>query len=117
MPKVSSLGLPPPSSDHQADGTRAFGSKLQTARCDHWQAHQLGNDGCKPFEPQRFFEGIENIFFADCFNKDDAIRMEADLRERWSKKVRACQAPNDLAFGSSRDTGHKERGCGSINRP
>lgn len=82
MAKVSGLGLPPPSSDHQADGARAFGSKLQTARCDHWQAHQLGNDGCEPTEPQRFLEGFENKFFADRFNVDDAIRVEADLGQR-----------------------------------
>ncbi len=117
MPKVSGLGLPPPSSDHQTDGPGPFGGKLKAARSYHRQPDQFGNDGCKPSEPQRFFEGFEDIFLADRFDIDHTIRVEADLCQRRSKKIRASETPNHLALGAGRDTGNKKRGCGPINRP
>ncbi|QIO63982.1 hypothetical protein HA462_02470 [Rhizobium leguminosarum bv. trifolii] len=117
MSKVSGLGLPPPSSDHQTDGPGPFGGKLKAARSYHWQTDQFGDDGCEPAEPQRFFEGFEDIFLADRFDIDDAIWVEADLGQRWGKKIRASETPNHLALGAGRDTGNKKRGCGPINRP
>lgn len=42
--------------------------------------------------------------------------MKADLGQCRGKKVGTRQAPNDLAFGSRRDTGNKERRCRPINR-
>ncbi|NKF14869.1 hypothetical protein HER20_31025 [Rhizobium sp. BUS002] len=117
MTEITGLGLPSPSSDDQPDCPRAFGRKLQTAGCDHWQAHQLGNDSRQPTEPQRFLEGFENVFLSDRFNIDDAIRVKADLSQCRGKEVGTGQAPNDLAFGSRRDTGNKKRRCGRIYRP
>ncbi len=117
MPKVSGLGLPPPSSDNQTDGPGSFGGKLKAARSYHRQPDQFGDDGCKPSESQRFFAGFEDIFLTDRFDIDDTIRVEADLCQRRGKKIRASETPNHLALGAGRDPGNKKRGCGPINRP
>lgn len=117
MSKVSGLGLPPPSSDHQTDGPGPFGGKLKAARSYHRQPDQFGNDGCKPSEPQRLFAGFEDELLLDRFDIDHTIRMEANLGQCRSEEVWASEAPDDLSLRASRDTGNKERGCSPINRP
>lgn len=117
MPEIACLGLPPPPSDDQPDRARTFRRELQTARRDHWQTYQFGDHGCEPAEPQGFLESFENVFLSDRFHIDDAIGMETHLGQRRGEKVGTRQAPDDLAFGPSRDTGHKERSCGPINSP
>lgn len=81
MPKVSGLGLPPPS-DHHTDGPGPFGGKLKAARSYHRQPDQFGDDGPKSSEPQRLFAGFEHIFLPDRFDIDDPIWMKADLSKR-----------------------------------
>ncbi|MBY3441795.1 hypothetical protein HFN83_03895 [Rhizobium laguerreae] len=51
------------------------------------------------------------MFFADCLNVDDPVRVEADLGQCRSEEVGSGEAPNDFAFGSGGNPGGKQR-CG-----
>lgn len=117
MPEIPRLGLPPPSSNDQPDGPGIFGRQLQTARCDHGQSHHLCDDRRQSAKPQCFLEGFKNIFLPDCFDVDNAVRVEPDLGQPRREEIGPRQTPDDLACGSSRYTCNKNRGRGSIDRP
>ncbi|MBB3411944.1 hypothetical protein FHT87_005911 [Rhizobium sp. BK316] len=112
MPEISGLGLPPPSSDNEANGAGAFGGQLQTARNDHWQTDCFGDDRTKTTETESFLAGFNDVFFLDRFDVDDAIRMKADLGKCGCEQVRSGEAPNHLSLRPSSDPSC-ERGCGS----
>ncbi|MBY3434191.1 hypothetical protein HFN79_03845 [Rhizobium laguerreae] len=78
MPKVSGLGLPPPSPNEQANRAGAFGGKLQTSRSHHRQAHRFGDDRAKATEPKSLLTGLKDIFLADRLDVDHTIRMKPD---------------------------------------
>ncbi|WP_032981450.1 hypothetical protein [Rhizobium leguminosarum] len=111
MAKVSGLCLPPPSSDHQADGAGALGSKLEPPRHHHRKPNHLSDHSPKAAKTQRLLEAFQDELLLDRFDIDHTIRMEADLGQGRCEEVGSSEAPNDLAFGSGSNPSGEQR-CG-----
>jgi hypothetical protein len=88
---------------------------LQPTRRRHRQPDKLRNDGPQAFEPQSFLEARENVLFLVGFDVDDAVWMQASLRQSRREQIGSRQTPKDLSFGPRDDTGNEQRRCCAVN--
>ncbi|CEG10605.1 hypothetical protein BN961_04045 [Afipia felis] len=66
---------------------------------------------------ESFFHAGENCLVVAGLNIDHAVCRQSCLSDCWSEKVGPCDAPQHLALGAGSDTGAKQRGRGTVDRP
>jgi len=75
------------------------------------------NHGAQTAMPQTFLETGEKRLLVTRFDMDHAVRRQARLRDRGSKKVGACDDPQHLSSGPRSNSGNKQRRRRPIHCP
>ncbi|NGN45014.1 hypothetical protein G6N74_28565 [Mesorhizobium sp. CGMCC 1.15528] len=76
----------------------------------------LGNRSSKTAMTQSFLETSKHCFFVSGFDINHAVRRQACLGQGRRKQIWSRDAPKNLAFRASSDTGNKQRGRRAIDR-
>lgn len=107
------MSAPPP----QGDGGRAstLGRELKASRRRHGEARYFANDCAEPAVPQAFLHAGEHCLLIAGFHVDDPVGDQPCLGDRWRKKIRTGDAPQDLAFRAGDNAGAEQCGSGTID--
>lgn len=93
-----------------------LGRKLKAAGRRHGKQGNFGHNGAKSTMPQALFETDENGFFVVRLDIGGAVRLKSRLRQSRGKQILAGHAPKDGPPRARRDSRHKKRRSGAVDR-
>lgn len=103
------LGGVAPTPDHQRRDAGFFRAKLQAARRIERNARDFSDDPGKPLATKPLFHRRKNVAVLPRLAIDDAIRMQADTRERRRKEIATAQAPKHRPGNTRQNSGGEQR--------
>jgi hypothetical protein len=92
-----------------------LGGELEPPGGRHGEAGHFANDGTEPAVTQPFLETGQHALLVAGFHIDDPAGSQTGLGQGRGKQVLSGHAPEDLALGSSSDTGGEQRDSCPIN--
>lgn len=107
---VALLGGVAPTPDDQRRDARLSRAKLQAARSVERNARDFSHDPGKPLAMKPLFHRGKNVAVLPRLAIDDAVRMQADTRERRREKIAPAQAPKHRPRNPRQNTRGEQRG-------
>ena len=105
LAEIGRLGLAAPTAQCDADSAGAFGGKLKPPRGGHRQARDLRHDSPESAVTQALFKAGEDCLLVAALKIDDAVRLQAGLREGWREEIWSSDTPEHLSSCARGDTG------------